>query len=203
MGDTKQKGQGRRKAKRKEPKGQPQSPRRKRGTRGAQRRSLSRLKRVSKWVYGFVAEPKRVPKWVYGFVAVAGFIVTLFALYPWLSIYSRDSLDVQNPYATPFDVTNDRHVPLTSITAKCVFDFGKGNHIAMAYDKFVAPLGLKHTVAAPCFHIVAGKALQSTNRATITMQISYRVLGVFPRSQQFRFHSDRAEDGSWHWVYDG
>ena len=203
MAGTKQKEKGRRKAKRKEPKEQPQTLQRKRVTRGARRRSLSRLKRVTKWFYGFVAEPKRVPKWFYGFVAVTVLIVMLITLYPWLSIYPRDTLDIRNPYSTPFDVTNDRHIPITSVTAKCVFDFGKGNHIAMAYDNFVAPLGHKDTIAAPCFHIVAGKALQSANRATITMQISYRLLGVFPRSQQFRFHSDKADDGSSYWVYDG
>ena len=165
------------------------------------------LKRVLKWLYGYVAEPKRVPGWFYGFVAVVALMVTVFKLYPWLTIYPRDLRDIRDPYAspyaTPFDVTNDRHIPITSVTAKCVFDFGKGNHVAMGYDKFVAPLGREHTIAAPCFHIVAGKALQSTNRATITMEIRYRVLGIFARSQQFRFHSDRADDGSWYWVYDG
>jgi len=206
MGNTTQKGtkgKRRRTAKREEPKEQPQTPQRKRVARGAQRHALSRLKRVPKWFYGFVVAPKRVPKWFYGCVAVAASIVALFTLYPWLSIYPRDSLDIQNPYSTPFDVTNDRHIPITSVTAKCIFDFGKGHHIAMGYDNFVAPLGRKHTVGAPCFHIVAGKALQSTNRATITMEIRYRLLGVFPRSQQFRFHSDKADDGSSYWVYDG
>ena len=202
MGNTTQEGKRRRKAKREGPK-QPQTPQRKRVARGARHHSLSRLKRVLKWFYGYVAAPKRVPKWFYGCVAVAGSIVTLFTLYPWLSIYPRDSLDIQNPYSTPFDVTNDRHILITSVTAKCIFDFGKGHHVAMGYDNFVAPLGHKDTVAAPCFHIVAGKALQSTNRATITMEIRYRLLGVFPRSQQFRFHSDKADDGSWHWIYDG
>ena len=176
--------------------------------RGARSRALSLLKRVAKWFDGFVgvAGPilKRAPKWLYAcFVGFAGLIVTVFALYPWLSIYPRDSFDIQNPYSTPFDVTNDRYIPITSVTAKCIFDFGKGNHVAMAYDNFVAPLGHKYTIAAPCFHIIAGKALQSGNSATITMQIRYRVLGVFPRSQQFRFHSAREDDGSAHWVYEG
>jgi hypothetical protein len=217
MGSTKQEGKRRRKAKRTEPKEQPQTPQRKRAKRGTQRHPLSRLKRatkwfygfvavlkrVFKWFYGFVAEPKRVPKWFYGLVAVAGLIVMLITLYPWLSIYPRDTVDIRNPYSTPFDVTNDRHIPITSVTAKCIFDFGKGNHIAMGYDNFVAPLGHKDTIAAPCFHIIAGNALRSANRATITMQIRYRLFGVFPRSQQFRFHSDKADDGSSHWVYDG
>jgi hypothetical protein len=208
MGNTKQKGKRRRKAKREEPKEQPRTPGRKRVARGARPRTLSMLKRVRKWFDGFVgvAGPilKRVPKRVYGcFVGVAGLIVTVFALYPWLSIYPRESLDIRNPYSTPFDVTNDRSIPITSVTAKCIFDFGRGNHIEMGYDNFVAPLGRKQTVTAPCFHIVAGKALQSGNRATITMQIRYRLFGVFPRSQQFRFHSARADDGSSHWVYDG
>src|SRR5215470_9168691 len=101
----------RRIAKREEPKEQPQTPRRKPGGRRAQPHSLSIL--------------KRVPKLFYGFVAVASSIVTLFALYPWLSIYPRDSLDTRNPYSSPFDVTNDRHIPITSVTAKCTFDFGK------------------------------------------------------------------------------
>ena len=218
----------RRIAKREEPKEQPQTPRRKPGGRRAQPHPRSILKRVPKWFYGFVAliteklagpaavrkragvSRRRFPahhalmrKLFYGFVAVASSIVTLFALYPWLSIYPRDSLDTRNPYSSPFDVTNDRHIPITSVTAKCTFDFGKGNHIAMGYDNFAAPLGHQHTVIAPCFHIIAGKALQSTNSATITMQIRYRLLGVFPRSQQFRFHSAREDDGSSHWVYDG
>src|SRR5262249_16384538 len=136
MGSTKQEGKRRRKAKRTEPKEQPQTPQRKR-KRGAQRYPLSRLKRVTKWfygfvavlrwvvkwVYGFVAEPKRVPKWFYAFVAVAVLIVMLITRYPWLSIYPRDTLDIRNPYSSPFDVTNDRHIPITSVTAKCIFDF--------------------------------------------------------------------------------
>jgi hypothetical protein len=179
---------------------------------------------VPKWFSGFVAliterlvvrkraalRRRRFPayralgrKLFFGSVAVAGLIVTLFALYPWLSVYPRDSLDPRNPYAPAFDVTNDRHIPISSVTAKCIFDFGKGNHVAMGYDNFVAPLEHKGTVTAPCFHIVAGKALQSTNRATITMQIRYRLLGVFPRSQQFTFHTTKADDGSSYWVYDG
>ena len=189
MGNTKQTRKRRRKAKGEEPKEQPQTPRRKRVARGAQPHLLS----IPKWRF----------KWFYSFVAVAGSIVTLFALYPWLSIYPRDSLDIRNPYSPAFDVTNDRSIPIRSVTAKCIFDFGKDNHIEMGYDSFVAPLGHKHTITAPCFHIIAGKALQSTNRATITMQIRYWLLGVFPRSQQFRFHSVRADDGSSHWVYDG
>lgn len=232
MGNTKQTRKRRRKAKIEEPKEQPQTPQRKRVARGAQPHPRSIPKWRPKWFYGFVAliagkltgsavvikraavRRRRVPayrtlgngvlKWLYGFVAVAGsVVVTLFALYPWLSIYPRDSLDIRNPYSPAFDVTNDRSIPITSVTAKCIFDFGKDNHIEMGYDNFVAPLRHKHTIIAPCFHIIAGKALQSTNRATITMQIRYWLLGVFPRSQQFRFHSVKANDGSSHWVYDG
>jgi hypothetical protein len=229
MGNTKQTTKTRRKAKGEEAKEQPQTPKRKRVSRGARPRSRSILKRVRRWFSVFVAliaEKLRgpavvrkragikrrgfsahhalgnVPKWVYGFVAVAGLIVTLLVgLYPWLSIYPRDSLDIRNPYSSPFDVTNDRNIPITSVTAKCIFDFGKGHHVAMGYDNFAAPLGHKHTITAPCFHIIAGKALQTDN-ATITMQIRYWLLGVFPRSQQFRFHSTRAEDGSTYWIYD-
>jgi hypothetical protein len=231
MGNIKQIGKRRRTAKREEPKEQPQTPQRKRVVRGARPHRLSMLKRVRRWFYGFVARIARKPTgravarkragvtrrrvpahyslWhgvrtlLIGFVAVVGLIVTLFALYPWLSVYPRDSLDIGNPYSAAFEVTNDRSIPITSVKAKCIFDFGKGNHIEMGYDNFAAPLEHKDTVTAPCFHIVAGKALQSTNRATITMQIRYRLLGVFPRSQQFRFHTIKADDGSSYWVYDG
>jgi hypothetical protein len=155
---------------------------------------------------------KEIPNWIYAVVTVGvTFLGAFLALYPWISVQLGDSLDISNPYATQFNISNEGYIPLTELDAKCVFNFDTttihAENNSNTVRDFVHSLWHSDKATIPCnLHILGRAATPFIFRdANLSFEIQYAFwhlnLKRLRRTQRFSFVAVHGYDGLMHWQY--
>lgn len=142
---------------------------------------------------------------IYTLLGLAALLVTLFSIYPWLSVDVAGSLDPSNPIKAEFFVANEGLVPISKATVICTPTLDAENGVvhgpSILFDNAIESLHYKHRASLPCYRSIGGR-IGKANSATMKIVVSYKFQGFFPHmSQEFNFVATKAADNTLHWMY--
>lgn len=144
-------------------------------------------------------------------LAIVGFAIALLTLFPRITISNNVPIDPDDPFSTPFLISNEGYVPLFSVqflmAIREVNRKGGGGIIGTPDFKtrFTAP-DMKSTAFWPTdsYSFYAGRILRahgSLESADIAIIVQYRPFLVpFKRERIFRFITQRGPDNRLYWM---
>lgn len=137
--------------------------------------------------------------------AILGFWSAFYSLAPSLSVTPQTPLDLQNPFTTPFVVSNDGFLPVYSVVYSCstknVEDANRNRvSIVSAVTGRIDALRIntdeKQTIRCP-FPVRLSAPIQ---RGEITLTITFRSSWI-PWDQEKRFHFVAARNSNGHIIW--
>lgn len=160
----------------------------------------------------------KFPVWAWTCIGLLTAVITLLEGYSWLELQKDESLSPKNPFKTMFIIVNQGYAPITNIEVDCVSDFNtdRGGRFSNIHLRNRMPKSLWHEnkVTLPCLTIVGYSdepVIPNTifgfspaphiESADMTISISYRLFGVFQRSQAFHLVAFKAADNSYRWGF--
>jgi len=144
-------------------------------------------------------------------------VTTLLAAYPWLELQKDESLSPHNPFGSMFVLVNQGYAPVANIEVDCVSSFDtNGGRFRNIHLRTSIRDNLWHAskVTLPCMRtmgydcepyipnsIFGFSSDYHVERADMNIEISYRAIGIFRRSQTFHVVALRAVGNSYRWEF--
>jgi hypothetical protein len=142
---------------------------------------------------------------VSGVGLLLGLVTAILSLLPRLSVSNLESLDPDDPFSTPFVVSNDGVLGINDVVLSCILvrlesatqHWAVEGFRSVGYAPTIPRLDPGEQGTAPCNPAVGLKA----SAADIEVVVSYRPDYVpWKKERPFRFVTVSSKDGKLHWI---
>jgi hypothetical protein len=159
---------------------------------------------------------KKIPRLAWALFSPIVAMISLYALYPTLTINQDYSIDTIFPYNTSFSITNEGLWPITDLSVVCAGDFimlpwttdpsdksSMNLHTATSeFRDFPKILMYKRRITLPCNHNVIANGHRIAPNAKLQIKTSYRIAGTnFTMHKTFEFSTIEGWHGQQFWQY--
>lgn len=149
-------------------------------------------------------------KWLFFCLGVPGLYVGILSVLPRVLVTPQESLEIHEPLATPFIVSNDGYLDVHSVTFDCNVDILEGfNGNVIQNSAMVAPASISllgdisagGRATAFCGEPIGGQSSEGFRRAHITVSVTFRPDFLpWTKIKTFRFLGLMEENKAVRWT---